>query len=250
MIRTGLTSVTFRQKSVGEIVDMAAEAHLDAIEWGGDIHVPSGDRAAAERALRLTREAGLAVSAYGSYYRAGTGQDFDAVLRTAGWLDCRLIRVWAGDTASAECSESARSAVTEDLARIVERAAREGCRIATEYHARTLTDTLPSALRLLGDVPGLRTFWQPPVGSAPKENLEALERLRDRVESIHVYHWAPALERRPLSEGGQVWRAYFEQVRRMDGVHTATLEFVKDDSVSQMLSDAKALRNILERQPF
>ena len=51
-VKTGLVSVTFRQKSVEEIAALTAEAGLSGVEWGGDVHVPPGDREAARRAAQ------------------------------------------------------------------------------------------------------------------------------------------------------------------------------------------------------
>ena len=51
-LKTGLTSVTFRRKTQEEIVALAAQAQLDGIEWGGDVHVPPGDLPAAKAAGR------------------------------------------------------------------------------------------------------------------------------------------------------------------------------------------------------
>ena len=86
-MKTGLTSITFRQLDRGEIIDLVAKAGLDGIEWGGDIHVPHGDLDAAVSAARCTRDAGLEVSSYGSYYRTGVseqeGLSFESVLETA-----------------------------------------------------------------------------------------------------------------------------------------------------------------------
>lgn len=138
---------------------LPAAPGLDAVEWGGDIHVPPGNAQAARAALHCTRENGLTVSAYGSYYRAGAEEDFGPVLETALSLGCRVIRVWAGRQGSALCTQEERRAVTACLARAAERAAQAGCVVATEYHADTLTDTLASALALLGEAPGLRTLW-------------------------------------------------------------------------------------------
>ena len=142
------------------MAELARRAGLDAVEWGGDIHVPPGNAQAARAALHCTRENGLTVSAYGSYYRAGAEEDFGPVLETALSLGCRVIRVWAGRQGSALCTQEERRAVTACLARAAERAAQAGCVVATEYHADTLTDTLASALALLGEAPGLRTLWQ------------------------------------------------------------------------------------------
>ena len=43
MIKIGLVSISFRDLFPKQIVDMVAEVGLDAIEWGGDVHVPHGD---------------------------------------------------------------------------------------------------------------------------------------------------------------------------------------------------------------
>lgn len=245
MLKTSLTSVTFRSKSIVQVARLAAEAGLEAVEWGGDVHVPPGDTAAARQALRETQACGLEISAYGSYYRAGPGEDFGEVLRTANALQCRVIRVWAGTKASGACTPGARRETAERLARAVEQAAREGCTVATEYHANTLTDTLTSAQRLMEEVPGLRTFWQPPVGAPAEENLRALDALADRIENLHVYQWEPPHDQRPLAEGREIWRAYLNRARKLKGLHYAALEFVRDGSEEQFFRDAAVLLELI-----
>ena len=64
-MKTSVTSITFRTKNIQEICTLAQTARLDAIEWGGDIHVPPGDRKSALVALHSTKAHGLLVSAYG-----------------------------------------------------------------------------------------------------------------------------------------------------------------------------------------
>jgi len=62
-----LCSVTFRALAPEEIVALAAEADLVAIEWGGDVHVLPGDLDRARAVRALTERHGLRVSSYGSY---------------------------------------------------------------------------------------------------------------------------------------------------------------------------------------
>ena len=91
LFKPGLVSMSFRELGLEEIINMVSRNGLEGIEWGGDVHVPHGDLAVAERAGRLTREAGLAVSAYGSYYcfddctevAEGKGLEFASVLDSA-----------------------------------------------------------------------------------------------------------------------------------------------------------------------
>lgn len=247
-MKTAVASVTFRGKSIPEVAALARAAGLDAIEWGADIHVPPGEERAARLALACTHENGLCISAYGSYYRAGAGEAFAPVLHTARLLGCRVIRVWAGRTASADCTADGRAAVCAQLAEAVRLAAQAECVVATEYHAGTLTDTLASACALLDEVPGLRTLWQPPVGMPQAENLRALHALGDRLENLHVFCWDAHGAPRPLAAGAAGWRACFAAVPRRTAPRYATLEFVKDGSEAQFLEDAATLRALLADQ--
>ena len=252
VLKTGLLSVTFRALPPEDIVRIAAEAGLDAIEWGGDIHVPHGDLEKAAEAARLTRAAGLSVRSYGSYYRLGVeGQPFtfEDVLATAVRLGAPAVRVWAGNRGSAETDESARARVTEDALRSAELARRVGVTVCLEYHSRTLTDTCDSAIRLLRDAshPHLRTLWQPPLALSPAERLADLERISPWLEYVHCFHWAgkERAERLPLSEGTDDWRAYLDVLRRLPGERHAMLEFVRNDDPAQAVADGKTLIEIV-----
>src|SRR5688500_12319633 len=98
MLIPGLVSVTFRQLAPQEIIALVVEAQLQVIEWGGDIHVPHGDTNQAEIVARWTKDAGLSVAAYGSYYRLATPDQtpFERIVATAVALGAPTIRVWAG----------------------------------------------------------------------------------------------------------------------------------------------------------
>src|SRR4051812_33893599 len=99
----GLVSVTFRQLSPPQIVDLAHKAQLQTIEWGADIHVPAGDLVRAREVRGMTVDAGLSITSYGSYFRAGEDDpaDFSPVLESAQALGALSIRIWAGRRGSA-----------------------------------------------------------------------------------------------------------------------------------------------------
>ena len=98
MFRTGLVSISFRQHTPREIVQAAAAAHLQEIEWGSDVHVPPGDTAAARETEALTVDSGLRTAAYGSYYRlcSTPADEFGRILETAEILGAPVIRIWGG----------------------------------------------------------------------------------------------------------------------------------------------------------
>ena len=252
MIKTGLVSVTFRKLAPGAIIDLVRQADLAAIEWGGDIHVPHGNLQQADTVGRMTRDAGLAIAAYGSYYRVGVseqeGLDFDLVLETARALGAPLIRVWAGNRPSAKADADYRRSINGEARRLAQKAAAAGLVLACEYHGGTLTDTRESAVQLFADIqhPAMRAYWQAPVGASVEAGLESLCALLPWLANAHVYHWdAAGKTRLPLSEGAETWRRYLALIRSAGRDHYALLEFVRDDSPNAFLEDARCLKSWL-----
>lgn len=249
MILTSVASVTFRKLLPSDVIELARETGLDAVEWGGDVHVPCGNLACAKLVGQLTRQAGLTVSAYGSYYRAGVfakpEEAFEKVLHTACALQTDTVRIWVGDRGSAFADGRWIQGVYAELRRLVTMAERKGIRLAAEYHNNTLTDTLLSARELLTAVPGLYTLWQPPAGMEKQENQLALTVLRPRLANLHVFQRDSCNLPRPLAEGENVWKTYLRLAAACPGQRFATLEFVKDDSPEQFLRDAAVLHSWL-----
>ncbi|MFK7697526.1 sugar phosphate isomerase/epimerase family protein [Paenibacillus sp. HJGM_3] len=246
MLHTGLLSITFRQLSREQIVSLVAEAGLDGIEWGGDTHVPPGNIEAAQDAARLTKEAGVQVAAYGSYYKVGVDTNFADVLASAAALGAPLIRVWAGNRGSAAADDAWWDTVIQDTRAIAEESAKVGIKVAFEFHGNTLTDTLETALKLLRGVdhPNVYSYWQPLPTIAEEEHLPAIAALEPWLTNIHVYHWVDRV-RHPLADGEEAWVRYLRAVPETE--RYAMLEFVKDDVPEQFLQDAVTLKRLVER---
>ena len=58
-MKTGLTSVSFRKLSAEEVIEIAAKAGVDGIEWGSDVHVPATNTEYAKEIAEKTREKDL-----------------------------------------------------------------------------------------------------------------------------------------------------------------------------------------------
>ncbi len=249
-MKTGLVSVSFRQLSPGEIVELASKAGLNAIEWGGDVHVPHGDLNAAREVRALTESAGLTVSSYGSYYRAGeTGVAFEQVLASAVALGAPLIRIWAGSKSPRDADEDYRQAVARDIAAASDQAEKVGVKIGLEFHRNTLTETGEEAKKLLAAIrrENVLTYWQPPLGSNERDNLDFLREMSGAIPVLHVYHWLyenEKLERLPLAEGAAAWEKYLMCFNNFPRETYALLEFVRDDSPEQFLADAAVLQKL------
>jgi sugar phosphate isomerase/epimerase len=249
MLRSGLVSITFRSLSAAEVLRLAAEAGLEGIEWGGDVHVPHGDIAAARGVRRLTQNAGLAVAAYGSYWRAGEAEagPVEAVLDTAAELATPLVRVWAGKRGSAQADDAYRAAVVADCRRAAELAAVRGQTVVCEWHGGTLTDTPASALELLRAVghASFRTYWQPPRCTSAEACLAGLTAARKHLAGLHVFSWhLRTAERMALDEAELPWRRYLSLAAGA-GDMFALLEFVRNDDPQAFLRDAATLKRWL-----
>lgn len=236
-MRPGLCSITYRRLSAAQVVLAAASAGLEAIEWGGDVHVPPGDVVQAAGIARMTADAGLAVSSYGSYWR-GEG-DFRPVLDAATALGADRIRVWAGRIGSADADAGDRARITGALADAVEQAAACGVLVALEYHGGTLADGPGAVRRLQDDVPGLGTYWQPSVGVPAAAALAEYAEIAERVAAVHVFSWWPTVERRRLHERDDLWGPLF---RRAQEPRDALIEFVPDDDPALLAAEAETLR--------
>ena len=247
-IRPGLCSVTYRQLDPAAIAALAADAGLQVIEWGGDVHVPLGDATRAAEVARITADAGLTVCSYGSYFRAQAGEDIAPVLDSAEALGADRIRVWAGRTGSADATAAERTMVIDALADAAEQAGRRGISLALEFHSGTLADDAEQTMRVLDEVarPHLATYWQPTVAAPDAVAVAEYERIADRVSAVHVFSWWPTVERLPLTARDGLWRAFFAAATAAPvPPRDALLEFVPDDDPAALVAEARALRGYL-----
>lgn len=249
MIYPGIVSVTFRDLTAREIIDLSVKAGLEGIEWGGDVHVPHGDVACAREVYKMTTESGLKVAAYGSYYRLGIEKEgmntFDKVLETAVELRAPVIRVWAGNIGSADADESWWNKCVEESVRIAEMAQKEGIKVAYEYHLKTLTDTSKTAVKLLKDVNhvNMRSYWQPLRTMNEEEKVQSLKDILPWLENLHV-QYGTSEGRQPLASGRE-WIKYLGIVKELKEDRFAMVEFVKDNKPEQLLEDARALKEFI-----
>ena len=252
VIRPGLCSVTLRALPVDDVARLAGECGLVAIEWGGDVHVPPGDAAAAARARAASAAADLEVASYGSYAFAlgiPDATESGAVLDSATALGAPNVRVWGGVgvAASGEVFDSLVAA----LAGFAAEAAGRGLTVGLEYHGGTVTGTLAGTLALLDAVgaPNLTSYWQPPYWRGPTTaaaDTAEVAALGPRLSHLHVYEWAGPEARLPLDAGSARWRAVLDAAAGAERV--AFLEFVVGDDPDALRRDARTLREWLEAQ--
>ena len=247
--KIGLTSVTFRKKSVEEILDICTAIGLDGIEWGGDVHLPPGDPQNADAVASGTRAHNLEVTSYGSYYRLCSHEDiekeFRPVLLTASAIHAPIIRIWAGTVPSADATDAYYERAARELDLICDMADRYRISIGLEYHRNTLTDNRDSTRKLLDRAgrENLYTYWQMNPDLTHSEHLEEIKVLKDKICCVHTFYWGGKNTRLTMREGMDDWREFIELLQ--DTQCPFLFEFVKDDSVERLREDADTLKHLL-----
>ena len=253
MLKSGLVSVSFRSLPPERIIRLTAEAGLSGIEWGGDVHVPPEDLLKAKNIGEQTRANGLAVSAYGSYYRLGQyGEgfrpEFRKVLAAAKALGAPVVRLWAGTKGSAQTDEATRAALVKEAGVLAQMARETGILPAFECHPDTLTDRCASSLRLMREIAceNVRLYWQPNQNLPFAENLETLKALLPYLAHIHVFYWPRPGIREPLAKGENEWLEYLSAAAASDKEHFCSLEFMPDDAPASLKNEAATLNRLLK----
>ncbi|MBE6570927.1 MAG: sugar phosphate isomerase/epimerase [Ruminococcaceae bacterium] len=246
----GLTSITFRNKTVSEIVELVKKSGLSSIEWGGDIHCPPNDEESARLAFVQTKKAGLAVSSYGSYFRLGVNNtsEFDAVCATAILLGTDTVRIWAYNKDHDLVTPEEYHNCISEAKTISEIAKKHGITVCFEYHRGTLTRSAVFSKKLIRDIDreNIRLYWQPNPEISHKENCIELETVLPYVVNIHCFDWTwdGKNVRHPLSHGTDEWKNYLLLAQK-GNVQNVLIEFVKDDTDAQLYEDAAALCKML-----
>ena len=249
-MKTGIVSVTFRGKSIFDIIAMAKQAGLDAIEIGSDVHAPYDADNLADIA-KSAADNGVGIVSYGTYYKLGQYPDaaeFMSYIKAAKLLGTKNLRLWAGVRNSEDVDPTERRRLTDEAVLCADLAAKENMTISFEYHGGTLTNNADSALRLICDIARANAslYWQPNQYKDLDFNIAALKSVLEFVSNVHVFAWdarSGSLIRYPLAEFDKAWHSYLDILACDKRDHALLLEFVKDDSDKHFFEDAKTLND-------
>ena len=85
-------------------------------------------------------------------------------------------------------------------------------------------------------------YWQPNQFKSFDENIACARLLSPYTENIHVFNWE-GKNKYPLIGAKDAWRTYLSQ---FDAGKTLLLEFMPDDSIDSLKTEADSLRSITE----
>lgn len=198
-MKFGFTSTSFRNiKDVEKVVSVAVKTGADCIEWGGDVHVK--DVETAKRVRKLCDDAKISVSAFGSYYRVGNGdeKEWTKTCEIASALGTDLIRVWLGKTDSEKTEDAVYKSLVEEVKYMCEVASGYGLVVCPECHDHTYNNNTDAFLKMRKDV-GMENFCTYFQSRYKKKayDLDRIERTLPYIESVHISYWELAREQFP-----------------------------------------------------
>ena len=239
----GICSISFRPHSPEEILNEMQKGGLSYIEWGSDVHCPPEK---AQEIAGLQKAYGIQCSSYGTYFCLGTTpiRELSGYIAAAKTLGTDILRLWCGDKNSEEYTETEKAALFADCKAAAEMAEQNGVVLCMECHNNTYTNTKESALELMQAVNSqhFRMYWQPNQYRTYEENVASATLLAPYTRHLHVFNWK-GNARYPLLGAKEIWREY---LACFAGPRTLLLEFMPDDKIETLKTEANALKEIAE----
>ncbi len=272
-MKYSLCTISFRHQLISftDIVQFAYENGFEGIElWGTHAQILyMQERETTEREIDYLKDKNLEVTMISDYLDISLLADFqktmekcEQLVTLANWFNTNKIRTFAGQKGSEDFSEQERKEYVERIRMICDLFAPHNMYILLETHPNTLTDTLPSTLKLLEEVnhPYLKInldflhIWES--GADPVDSFHRLKpwiqhyhfKNISSAEYLHVFEpnnvYAAAGSRIgmvPLFEGIVNYDEIIREVRDTD--HFASLEWFGHNAKDILKEEMKALTN-------
>ena len=241
----GLVSVSFRKHSPEEIVKAVRSAGLTCIEWGSDIHAPCRDTDRLREIARLQEEYGITCSSYGTYFRLGVTplSELPDYIAAAKILGTNILRLWGGTKKGGDMTPEELESFIDTCRRAAAMAEEAGVILCLECHMLSVTETPDCAVALMEAVnsPAFRMYWQPFQWLDTEGSLSVARAIAPYAEHIHVFNWHGSAKY-PLAEATEDWKRYLAV---FSTPRTLLLEFMPDDRIESLPTEAEALRRII-----
>ncbi|EOP70945.1 sugar phosphate isomerase/epimerase family protein [Bacillus sp. S4] len=270
-MKYSLCTISFRHQLISftDIVQFAYENGFEGIElWGTHAqNLYMQERETTEREIDYLKDKNLEITMISDYLDISLLADFqktmgkcEQLVTLANWFNTNKIRTFAGQKGSEDFSEQERKEYVKRIRMICDLFAQHNMYILLETHPNTLTDTLPSTLKLLEEVnhPYLKInldflhIWES--GADPIDSFQRLKpwiqhyhfKNISSAEYLHVFEpnnvYAAAGSRIgmvPLFEGIVNYDEIIREVRDTD--HFASLEWFGHNAKDILKEEMRAL---------
>lgn len=243
IFKIGVASVTFRNKTIEEIVEICKREQVEYIEWGADVHVKTKDDA--KKAKSLCDEAGIKISSYGSYYSVGSKKydEWKCLCENAGIMGADSIRVWLGSKDSEKTSPQEYENILDDCKTLCDMAKEYGIIVSPECHDDTFNNNTDSIIRFKNDLSkdNFRTYFQSRYFRI-EYDLDRIDKTFDFILNMHVSYSDLKREQKFRKKDKNYLDKLLKKMisKNFDGI--VILEFTEDSSEKAFAEDIKKLK--------
>jgi len=244
-MKIGMTSLTFRNRSIEEVIKIAKTAGIDGIEWGvSEGHAGSYENI--DKIKLLSAQEGIEIFSLGSYCYMTEPEGCKETVDMAARLSAPIIRIWAGKKTPWDCRDEEFEQIVVNTRKMAEYAAEHGIKLGFEYHGYSLTETAESAVRLVQAIncDNVALYWQGSGKISYEENVKNLKEISPYLAGIfHVQNYVSGegyVLIEPISNKLEGYLAPFK-----DTDYKVLIEFVKGGLEESFYQDVDVLKRIL-----
>ena len=242
--KLGLCSVTFRKKSVTEVIDIAKKAGIGYIEWGGDIHIKTIEDA--RKVKVLCDKAGIKISSYGSYFNS-TESDYikwKEICEIAKEMDASSVRIWLGKKDSEKTSHSEYLTLIENTKIMCDIAAEYGLIVSPECHDNTFNNNTDAILRFRKDLQreNFKTYFQSRYFRM-KYDIDRIDRTFDFILNVHISYRDLKKEQMFKKKNRHYIDTLLNKLKNKSFDGIVMVEFVDFDSRNAFYIDIRKLKS-------
>lgn len=241
--KIGLCSVTFRKKTAQQVVEIAAAAGVQYIEWGGDVHVKNLQQARTVKAL--CDERGILISSYGSYFNCS---DYDEkkwreICEITKEMGAPGIRVWLGKSDSEKTDDKEYTKLLLNTGAMCDIASQYSLMVCPECHDNTYNNNTDSFLGFAKALKreNFRTYFQSRYFRM-EYDLDRIERTFSHIENVHISYRDLKREQLFRKKDREYLDRLLKALLAKDFKGIVMIEFVIRNSEKQLLKDVKKLR--------
>ena len=241
--KIGLTSTTFKKKSIREVVEAAKKAGVSYIEWGERCHINTLEDA--REAKLLCDEAGIEISSFGSYYAVGSGDETEhkRLCELTKAMGADSIRIWLGKKNSEETDGAEYKTLLEDAKKLCDTATEYGIFICAECHDHTFNNNTDAILKFTAELgrENFRTYYQSRYFRF-EYDLDRIDRTYAITKDVHVSYSEVTREQRFRKKNRKYLDTILKKFREKNFDGIVMLEFTKRAKVRNLIRDVEKLR--------
>ena len=242
-LKLGVASVTFRSKTIAEVIEIAKNAGVTYIEWGADVHVKNEQDA--KTARELCDENNIKISSYGSYFRAGLHDtdSWEQICKNAEIMGAESIRIWLGDKDSEKFTQEEYNKLLNDLTILCDTAEKYNLLVCPECHDNTFNNNTDSIIRLKNDLnkENFKTYFQSRYFRFDYD-IDRIERTFEFIENVHVSYRDLVREQRFRKKDKKYLDKLLNKLIGMNFNGIVMVEFTKSDKEKSFIKDIEKLR--------